>query len=56
MPRTPDIKDAIINQIVIGLGSTVIKLASKKLININTTLKYAFFILAAQVMASNGLV
>ena len=46
MPRTPDIKDAIINQIVIGLGSTVIKLASKKLININTTLKYAFFILA----------
>ena len=45
MPSTPDIKDAIINQIVIGLGSAVIKLASKKLININTTLKYAFFIL-----------
>jgi len=54
MPRTPDIKDAIINQIVFGLGSSVITLSSKKLINSNTTLKYAFFISAAQVMASNA--
>jgi hypothetical protein len=57
MPKTPDIKDAIINQIVIGLGSTVVTLASKKLININTTLKYAFFISVfisvAPVMAPN---
>ena len=45
MPRTPDIKDAIINQIVIGLGSTVVTLAKKKLFTINTTLKIAFFIL-----------
>ena len=50
MPRTPDIKDAIINQIVIGLGSTVVTLASKQLININTILKIAFFILAIPAM------
>jgi hypothetical protein len=50
MPRTPDIKDAIINQIVIGLGSTVVTLAKKKLFTINTTLKIAFFILVAPVM------
>jgi hypothetical protein len=54
MPRTPDIKDAIINQIVIGLGSTVVTLAKKKLFTINTTLKIAFFILAVPVIASNG--
>jgi hypothetical protein len=54
MPKTPDIKDAIINQIVIGLGSAVVTLAKKKLFNINTTLKISFFISVVPVMASNG--